>query len=219
MACSCLLLAEDLIGIRSRLLIFIPESPFDLEECYEKVMDAKRENLNTILVVSEGIRNTKGKLINDNNEFDPLGRPKLGGVSSFLKEKIEVNTGVKSKYVTPSVWQRSNMALASKTDLDEAYGLGKNAVSLILDEVSGYMVCLQRELYTKKYKINFDKIELKSVAGKEFTVPLSWYDQKNNIMTEQYKNYAMPIIQGEMVLPMNNGLPIYKRVISSIALS
>ncbi|GAA0318284.1 diphosphate--fructose-6-phosphate 1-phosphotransferase [Oceanobacillus oncorhynchi subsp. oncorhynchi] len=209
-ACS---LAEDYLQGNSQLLIYIPEVPFHMETCLEKLTNAHKEKRNTILVAAEGIRKENGQLVCDDLAYDALGRPKLGGVSSYLKDTIEEQADIKARYITASVWQRSSMTLASKTDVDEAYKLGIHAVLLAHAAYSGVMVGLKREESDEDYYVSYQKIPLSQVVGKEKFIPENWYNQKENTMKKEFKSYASPIIQGEMVVPMKEGLPIYQRVI------
>ncbi|WP_068673452.1 diphosphate--fructose-6-phosphate 1-phosphotransferase [Oceanobacillus sp. Castelsardo] len=209
-ACS---LSEDYLTGNSQLLIYIPEVAFDFAGCLDKLEKAHHEKRNTILVVAEGIRKKNGELLNRNTEYDFLGRPKLGGVSSHLKDIIKNETGIKTRYMTLSVWQRSSMTLASKTDVEEAYHLGIHAVRLANLNHTGIMVSLKRDLHDEDYHISYETIQLNEVAGKERFIPKEWYNTKENSMTMDFKDYAFPMIKGEIVLPMENGLPIYQRVI------
>lgn len=142
-----------------------------------------------------------------------LGRPKLGGVSAYLKKQIESKTGIKTRYITSSVWQRSNMMLASKTDVDESYLLGKEAINQARRGNTGVMTSMKRDVAREDYCISFATVSLEKVAGKERYMPEEWYDTERNMMTREFKTYASPFIQGEMIIPMENGLPVYKRVI------
>ena len=209
-ACS---LAEDSLNDNSELLIYIPEVPFDFNRCLSKVTQAHKEKRNVVLVAAEGIRSEDGQFVNENVGYDSLGRPKLGGVSSYLKENIAYHTGIKTRFLTLSVWQRSSMVHASKTDVDEAYRLGKRAISEAKKGKNGVMIGMKRDTNKEVYQVSFESIKLEIIARNESYVPKEWYNIERNTMTKEFKTYALPIIQGEMVVPMENGLPIYKRVI------
>lgn len=209
-ACS---LSEDFLTGSSQLLIYIPEVEFQYEQCFKKLEEAKKEKRNTILVVSEGIREESGELIQRNVDYDFFGRPKLGGVSSYLKGIIEENTGLKARYMDFSVWQRSSMTLASKTDVEEAYHLGVHAVRYVNLDRKGIMVGMVRDLHDEDYHVNYDAFPFEETIENEKVIPKEWYDQNENRMTNDFKDYAFPIIKGEIVLPMDKGLPIYQTVI------
>lgn len=210
-ACS---LAEGPVDDDSQVLIYIPEVPFDLHSCLNKIVHAFQEKRNTVLVVSEGIRKLDDQLLdNQELEVDILGRPRLGGISALLKEEIEENTGISTRSIDSSIWQRSSIVLASKTDINEAYKTGKVAWQYAAEGYTGIMVGMKRNESLEYYQISYEAVPLKEVAGRERYVPREWYDCQENNMTKEFKQYVLPIIQGEMLIPMENGLPVYKRVI------
>ncbi|WP_078409873.1 6-phosphofructokinase [Priestia abyssalis] len=195
-------------------LIYIPEIPFDMNSFLKKMQSLNDKKRSAIVVVSEGIRDDKGQVISENNlDQDILGRPKLGGVSSYLKEVIEEETGMQARYILPSTWQRSSMLFAAGTDVMEAYKVGQKAWCFAMKNYSGVMIGLKRNNETNEYQISYEAVLLEQVAGKERFVPRDWYDQDKFSMSTEFKEYVRPIIQGEMVLPMQNGLPVYGHVI------
>jgi len=196
-----------------QLLIYIPEVPFHLSDCLSKISKACDEKRNTVLVVAEGLRNEDGQLIQQDIEYDILGRPKLGGISSFLKEKIEEHIGIDTRSIALSIWQRSSIALASKADVDEAYKIGKEAWLYAVEGYTGVMIGIKRNMNTDYYQVSYEAVPLEETAGKERFVPQEWYDSQKHTMTEKFKEYVHPVIQGEMLIPIENGLPAYKRII------
>lgn len=208
-ACS---MAEDSEDVDNDLLIYIPEVPFNLYDCLDRISKANEEKRSTIIVVAEGIRNTSGHLVNANNrETDTLGRPKLGGISTYLKNIVEKKTNIETRIISSSIWQRSSIYLASKTDVNEAYRIGREASIFASKKLTGVMVSMRRQIDKDNYGIVYETIPLKEIAGNERLVPIEWYDTKGNTMTNTFKEYISPIIQGEMFIPMENGLPVYKR--------
>lgn len=199
----------------SQTLIYIPESPFYLDNCLERIVNAYKNKRNTFLIIAEGIKNERGHYINNHQiEYDFLDRPKLGGVSHYLKEAIESNTGIQTRSIVPSIWQRSSILLASKTDVDEAYKISKEAWKYAVKGYSGVMIGMDREETEESdYKIVYRPKQLHDVANKEKYVPLDWYDTNTCMMTNEFIHYVEPLIQGEMIIPMENGLPTYKHVI------
>ncbi|SKB02622.1 6-phosphofructokinase 1 [Sporosarcina newyorkensis] len=209
-ACS---LAEGQTDDDSQLLIYIPEVPFDLQDCLSKIVKANHEKRNTVLVVSEGIRKLNGHLVCEEDlEYDVLGRAKLGGVAAHLKDIVEEQTGISTRSIDSSIWQRSSIVLASKTDINEAYKIGRVAWQYAMDGYTGVMISMKRDVSIKNYHITYETIPLKEMAGKERYVPQEWYDAHQNTMTNEFKEYVRPIIQGEILIPMENGLPMYKVV-------
>ncbi|MBM7713726.1 diphosphate--fructose-6-phosphate 1-phosphotransferase [Siminovitchia sp. FSL H7-0308] len=213
LAAACSLTVSDRED--SQTLIYIPEVPFCLTSCIEKVVNAHENKRNTFLITAEGLKNSAGQYINhDELEYDTLNRPKLGGVSTYLKEIIEAKTGIRTRAIETSILQRSSILLASKTDVDEAYEIGRESWKYALKGYSGVMIAMERANHQDTdYKMMYRPKLLKEVAGKEKYFPVEWYDKKNNIMTDEFIRYVEPLIQGEMMIPIENGLPVYKQVI------
>ena len=212
LAAACALAKED---EQSRTMIYIPETPFQLNDCIKKVNDIHQEKRNSFLVVAEGILNKKGDLVNEEMiEYDHLDRPKLGGVSTYLQNVIEDETGIETRSIAPSIWQRSSVLLSSKTDVNEAYEVGRVAWTYAERDYSGVMVGIDRSSITPgDYIVEYSPKKLVDVAGQEKFVPLEWYDQVNHTMEKEFIDYVAPLIQGEMIIPMKNGLPKYTSVI------
>lgn len=212
LAAACALATND---EQSQTMIYIPETPFQLNTCIKKVSEIHQENRNSFLVVAEGILNKNGDLVNENMvEYDHLDRPRLGGVSTYLQRKMEVETGIETRVIAPSIWQRSSVLLSSKTDVNEAYEVGRVAWRYVEKNYTGVMVGIDRLSTTPgDYMVQYNPKKLSDVANKEKFVPLEWYDHENHTMKEDFIDYVTPLIQGEMIIPMKNGLPKYTSVI------
>src|SRR5699024_4150954 len=157
-------LAED--SDHSQSLIYIPEVPFQLDDCRNKVNEIHRQKRNSFIVVSERIRNRKCNLINEDNiEFDNLDRPKLGGVATYLQKAIEENTGISTRTITPSIWQRSRVLLSSKTDVDEAYDVGRKAWTYAKPGMTGVMIGIDRVPSGEEgYQVEYNPRKLHTAA-------------------------------------------------------
>lgn len=212
LAASCSLIKSD---ENSQILIYTPEIPFELEECINKVKTIQKEKRNIFIIISEGIKNNKGKLINEESiELDSLKRPILGGVSSYLKNEIEKETNIPIRVIVPSILQRSGLLLSSKTDIDEAYELGKVAWRYSQHGLSGIMVGINRLVFSdEKYEVSYNSKVLKDVIEQEKFLPSKWYDSKSNTLDEEFINYVRPLIKGEVTPAILNGLPNYKTII------
>ncbi|UFJ43364.1 6-phosphofructokinase [Brevibacillus humidisoli] len=211
LAAACALVQQ--VSSDIPLLIYIPESAFSIEQFLAKVIETHSQYGYCLVVVSEGIRDEQGRLVGDEHaKLDPLGRPRLGGVSSYLTQVIEERTKLTARYVLPSVWQRSSIALCSKVDAEEAYRVGKQAVEHAEEGLSGTMVTIERCGGTA-YDVVYGSIPLEAVASREKVVPTTWYDAQNCTMTEAFIDYVLPLIQGEVTIPTINGLPAYRHLL------
>jgi len=212
LAGACSLVEE--IDDNCKHLIYVPEVPFGMNEFMKKMESLNKENQSAVVVVSEGIRDGNDQVISEKSlNKDILGREKLGGVSSYLTDVIQGELGIQARYILPSTWQRSSMLFAAKTDLVEAYEVGQKAWFYAMNNCSGVMIALVRSDDKASYQVSYDTVLLEEVAGKERFVPKGWYDKEKCSMSIEFKNYVRPIIQGEVMLPTQDGLPIYGHVI------
>ena len=187
----------------SETFIYLPEIPFNMKDCLQKVTETVNKGKSVFLVVAEGIRGENGQLLNQSElEFDGLDRAKLGGVSAYLSEQMKKYLDYESKVFMPSIWQRSSIRHAAKVDVDEAYQLGYVAWQFVEKGASGQMVSVKNE--------EFALVPLTEVAGKEKFIPTNWYDKDTHRMKKDFIQYVSPLIQGELDVPMKNGLPVYK---------
>ncbi|RNB84732.1 diphosphate--fructose-6-phosphate 1-phosphotransferase [Brevibacillus fluminis] len=189
--------------------IYIPEVPFEEARFLETIERDCRERGHSLVIVAEGIVDKDGAIIGNHSHEDNVGRPQLGGVSSYLKACIETETSLTARYVQPSIWQRSSMRTSSFVDISEAYEIGKQACDYVLAGHSGDMISIQR-MPNERYKVVWKPVALKKVASEERAFPLDWYDKKVNYVKQAFFNYVQPLIQGEVEIPMKNGLPVYK---------
>ncbi|USG67813.1 6-phosphofructokinase [Brevibacillus ruminantium] len=213
LAASCALGMQQETGIP--LLIYIPESPFCEEKFLRDVQKKYEQHGSALVIVSEGIRDGAGRLIADSALVrDAVGRPQLGGVAGYLKDVITTQgAGLSARYILPSIWQRSGMMFSSGVDVEEAYLAGKHACYHAKQGINGAMVTLQRKK-RPFYAVEYGSVPLKEVAGKEKLFPLEWYDADSHFVKAEFFDYIYPLIQGEVSIPMKNGLPAYQYFIS-----
>jgi len=190
-------------------LIYLPEVAFDLETFMTDVEKAYRQYGTVLVVVSEGLVDKNGNYIfNDTATVDVFGHQRLGGVGQFLLNKIEAELKIKGRVILPATSQRSAMHLASRTDAEEAYNVGRVAVEEALRGASGHMVAIKR-LKGEEYRCTYELVKLDEVANREKKVPRAWINEAGNDVTMDFINYARPLIQGEVNIPYHNGLPAY----------
>ena len=108
--------------------------------------------------------------------------------------------------------QRCAQHLASKTDITEAFNAGRKAVKFAVSGVTDKMVGFKRQFVNGKYKCEYVLIDLHLVANDEKKVPLSWIKPDNTGLTKDFVDYALPLIQGDMKAPLENGLPRFAKL-------
>ena len=193
-------------------LIYLPEVPFDKEDF---LLDVKRllfEQNNVIVAVSEGIRDASGNYISASEQsVDTFGHSQLSGAGKTLEFLVKEKLGVKVRSVEVNVLQRCAAHLASKTDLEEAFALGKKAVALSEEGVTASMVTMNR-ISDAPYQIEYGYTEIKHIANEAKSVPTEWINNAGNDINQPLIDYLTPLIQGEVDITYENGIPVYMNV-------
>ena len=196
-------------------LIYLPEIDFDVDKFVDDVKNVCAKNGNKcIAVVSEGIKNKDGKLICElvsEGARDSFGHAQLGGVATTLANIIKEKTGYKTRGIELSLMQRCGAHLASKTDVEETFEAGKQAVRAAVNGETDKMVCYVRKP-GDKYEIEYKLLPLELAANTEKTVPLEWITENGTNISDEFVAYAMPLIQGEAKAPLENSLPRFAKL-------
>ena len=195
-------------------LIYLPELDFDMDKFLADVDRVYKANGKVLVAVSEGIHYADGSFVSEakTSATDGFGHAQLGGLASLLAEIIRQHTGAKVRGIELSLLQRCGAHLASKTDIDEAFGAGREAVSQAVAGTTGKMVAFEREYVDGKYHCKMALLPLSSVANYEKKVPLEWINADGNGLKHEFIDYVLPLIQGEPELPLENSLPRYARL-------
>lgn len=191
--------------------IYLPEVAFSPEKFLEDVSKKLSEKDHVFVVVSEGIRTKEGKFIGEIGQtgLDKFGHSQLGGVCAFLKNLIlTTNTAEKVRILELSTIQRCAMHCASQTDIDEAYDVGKAAVTYSIDGISGNMIGIKR-ISNSPYTSEPFALDTEKVANKIKYFPLEWINEEGNNVTHEAYEYTLPLIMGEPKITIENGLPKY----------
>jgi ATP-dependent phosphofructokinase / diphosphate-dependent phosphofructokinase len=211
LAASCALARRQIPSVPQ--LVYIPEIPFSVEQFLQDVHQSYTQSGSVLVVVSEGVRNSSGQFVaGESISLDAIGRPQLGGVASYLASVIEKQLDLSARYILPSIWQRSGMLFSSGVDAEEAYLAGKHAFLYTQQETTGKMVNLTR-IPGHSYAVSFGTVPLADVAGKERLFPLQWYDTEAKFVKQPFLDYVSPLIQGEVWVPRDNGLPVYESIV------
>jgi len=195
-------------------LIYFPEIPFSLDKFIKDVKEVYHKIGGVFIVVSEGLRDKRGNYVcarKDGVSIDAFGHPELEGISGYLKEVLESRFKLKTRTIKPDICQQSAVHFASRVDMEEAYLVGKEAVKLALEGESGYMVTIKKGK-GKVYKQRISAARLSLVANMEKRVPLRWITKKGNFVTKEFIEYVRPLIQGEVNVSTQNGLPCYPKL-------
>ena len=191
-------------------LVYLPEVPFSKDDFVKSVNEVLDRKKYCIVAVSEGIKYSDGSFVGeDKTNVDVFGHTKLGGACSVLKSVVKANCNAKCKAIELNILQRCASHCASETDAEEAFNAGSKAVKFALNGESGKMVAFKR---TKDYEIEYVAVPLNKVANAEKPVPLSFIGSDGASLNANFKNYALPLIQGENKVRYENGLPKFAKL-------
>ena len=193
-------------------LIYLPEVAFDKEQFLNDIREKLKTLNNVIVAVSEGIRDENGDYITAPKAVaDQFGHQQLSGAGKALEFLVKENIGVKVRSVEVNVLQRCAAHMASKTDLDESFTLGKKAFSLAEEGITASMVILER-ISNMPYQVRYDHAPIAGIANEAKSIPREWINEAgNDIMPELY-DYLKPLIQGEITVSYKDGIPVYMPV-------
>lgn len=198
-------------------LIYLPEKPFDVDKFIESVKEvADKNNGKCIVALSEGIKTADGRYVveaiaSSSAAKDSFGHTQLGGVAATLANLVVSKIGGKVRAVEFSLMQRCGAHLASATDIEEAYNAGKYAVKYACEGETDKMVVFERKP-GKEYAIDYKLMDIAMAANTEKKVPLEWIKDDDTGLTEEFIEYALPLIQGESKSPLEDGLPRFARL-------
>ncbi|HEX5803151.1 MAG TPA: 6-phosphofructokinase [Azospira sp.] len=203
-------LASEAADEPPHLLLF-PEIAFDEAAFLARVEDCVARFGYCTIAVSEGLRDADGRFLSDMGTQDAFGHAQLGGVGQVVAQLIKDRLGYKYHWALPDYLQRSARHLASKTDVDQAYALGRAAVELALAGRHGVMPGIVRTA-DSPYQWEIGVAELKDVANVERKMPRDFISADGFHITDRCRAYLGPLIAGEDSPPSRNGLPDYVRL-------
>ena len=200
-------LASDEEGDAPHIILF-PEIPFSREKFISKVETTIKEKGYCVVVASEGTQYSDGAHISGSLQRDAFGHQQLGGVAPTLASMIKQSTGYKYHWALADYLQRSARHIASKTDVEQAYAVGKRAVELAVEGRDSIMVTIERNKGIS-YSWSLGEASLARVANMEKKMPRSFITKDGFNITQEARKYLQPLINGEDYPPYKNGLPDY----------
>lgn len=189
-------------------IILFPEIPFSREKFISKVETTIKEKGYCVVVASEGTQYSDGAHISGSLQRDAFGHQQLGGVAPTLASMIKQSTGYKYHWALADYLQRSARHIASKTDVEQAYAVGKRAVELAVEGRDSIMVTIERNKGIS-YSWSLGEASLARVANMEKKMPRSFITKDGFNITQEARKYLQPLINGEDYPPYKNGLPDY----------
>ena len=200
-------LAAENTGDAPHVILF-PEIDFDEAAFLKKVDAAVKKFGYCAIVVSEGVRNKEGQFLAEAGGKDAFGHAQLGGVAPVIAQMIKDELGYKYHWAVADYLQRAARHIAAKTDVDQAYAVGKAAVQMALKGKNAVMPAIIRKS-SNPYKWTIEEAPLSKVANVEKFMPRNFITKDGFHITAKCREYLAPLIKGEDYPPYKNGLPQY----------
>lgn len=191
------------------VVILFPEVNFNKAKFLKAVKDKVNKFGYCSVVVSEGVHDASGKFLADQGLKDAFGHSQLGGVAPVIANMIRDNLGYKYHWAVADYLQRAARHIASKSDVDQAYAMGKAAVELALKGENSVMPTVVRKS-SNPYKWTIGKANLSRVANVEKMMPKSFISKDGFGITKRCRDYLAPLMKGEDYPPYGkDGMPKY----------
>jgi 6-phosphofructokinase 1 len=206
---ACALAAEQ-EGDAPHILL-LPEIVFNQERFLAKVEQALKQHDQCVIAVSEGVKGSDGEFLSASGSKDSFGHAQLGGVAPVISHLISTTLGCKCHWAVPDYLSRSARHIASETDLQQAYAVGRAAVEFALAGKNAVMPAIRR-LSDAPYRWDIVAAPLSEVANQEKLLPPDFIRADGFGITEAARRYLAPLIVGEAYPPFKNGLPDYVKL-------
>ena len=193
------------------LVLLFPEVAFD-EAKFLAAVEAKVKSAGYCCVgVSEGLLNAEGKLMAEAGTRDAFGHAQLGGVGPMIAGIVKDKLNLKYHWAVADYLQRAARHLASKTDAEQSYAVGRAAVLMALAGRNAVMPAITR-VSDRPYRWKITEAPLEKVANVEKMLPKDFIARDGFGITEKARRYLAPLIRGEDPPPYKDGLPQYVRL-------
>lgn len=210
-ASSCCISAN---GENAPHLIYLPEMTFSIEKFLSDVKNEMKKHKAVIVVVSEGVKTAEGKFAAEefqSGQKDVFGHSYLAGIGKFLEKLVAAEIGCKVRSIELNVMQRCSSHIASREDIESSAAIGSAAVEAAISGKSGCMMTFIRES-DKPYRFRIETADASKAANSEKLFPREWINEEGNNVLPVALDYFMPLIQGEILPIMKNGMPLHMTI-------
>lgn len=192
-------------------IILLPEVALDKEKFYAQVENTIAKFGSCSITVSEGVKLPDGKFLAEGAAKDSFGHAQLGGAGQVVQDMLTNDLSLKVHGAVLDYCQRSGRHIASGVDLEQAIACGRHAVAIAADDAHGVMVTIERKS-DAPYSWGLGQTSATNIANKEKILPPDYIREDGFHITEAFRKYCLPLIQGETPPPYTNGLPDYRRL-------
>lgn len=186
-------------------LIYVPEAHFSTERFLQDVEDQMAKHKAVVVAVSEGVslpQETAG------TRKDAFGHVYLSGIGKSLENLTREKFGCKARSIELNVMQRCGSHIGSKTDIDEAFEIGAAGVRCALKGETGRVMVFRR-IQDRPYTAVMEPADAAQIANREKFLPTQFITPTGNNIADQALPYFLPLIQGELPLYRENGIPVH----------
>lgn len=200
------------LGETAPHLVYVPEAEFSLERFMRDVRQEMAKHKAVIVAVSEGMEVPDGV---QSGVVDNFGHKYLSGIGKYLEEAVRGEIGCKVRSIELNVMQRCSSHLCSRTDIDESEAIGAAGVRCALGGKTGKMMIFRR-VNDIPYTVVIEDADASLVANQEKFLPDNFINSAGNNITEEAMRYFLPLIQGELNIIMNKGIPMHFTIQESV---
>ena len=200
-------LAAEQAGDAPHVILF-PEVAFDRAKFLAKVQQTVTQQGYCVIVASEGAQTADGRFLSDSGILDAFGHAQLGGIAPVLADLIHREFGYKYHWAVADYLQRAARHIASQTDVEQAYAVGKAAVEMAVAGKNAVMPCIIRSK-GDRYRWTIGEAPLSKVANREKKMPKSFISRDGFGITAKARRYFEPLIRGEAYPSYKKGMPVY----------
>ena len=193
-------------------LVYVPEVEFSLERFLSDVRQEMSKHKAVIIAVSEGIEVPEGV---QSGVVDNFGHKYLSGIGKYLEDVVRSEIGCKVRSIELNVMQRCSSHLGSKTDIDEAEAIGAAGVRCALDGETGKVMVFRR-IEDIPYTAVIETADAGDIANNEKFLPKEYINSAGNNIRTFALRYFLPLIQGDLNLINENGIPKHFAIHESV---
>ncbi|MGH9843616.1 MAG: 6-phosphofructokinase, partial [Blastocatellia bacterium] len=126
------------------VVILFPELTLDETRFLSRVRNNVEKYGYCSVVVSEGVKEPDGKFLSEAGGTDAFGHAQLGGAAPVIANLVKNSLGYKYHWAVADYLQRAARHIASKTDVEQAYAMGRAAVELAIEGRNAVMPTIVR---------------------------------------------------------------------------
>lgn len=193
------------------LLLLVPEITFNRNRFIAAVRTRIARYGYCAVAVAEGICLADGRRLTQAGDDGIPAHDQLGGVAPLIAGMIRNALKVKVHWSVLDYVQRAARHIASRTDVDQAYAVGRKAVAYALHGLTNVMPVIVRTS-DQPYRWQVAPKPLTGIMNREKRLPRTFLTADGYRLTARARRYFAPLIRGEAWPPFENGLPVHAKL-------